>query len=106
VERTREIGVMRAIGARSATMMGMFVMEGILQGLLSWTISVPLSFVFGQSMAVAMGQTMFDTDLDYLYNFEAVIVWLVVILLISTLASIIPARNATRVSVQESLAYA
>jgi putative ABC transport system permease protein len=106
VERTREIGVMRAIGARSSTMMGMFVMEGILQGLLSWVISVPLSFAFGQSMAAALGQTMFDTDLDYLYNFEAVIIWLVIILVISTLASILPARNATRVSVRESLAYA
>jgi ABC-type lipoprotein release transport system permease subunit len=57
-------------------------------------------------MAAALGQAMFDTDLDYLYNFEAVIIWLVIILLISTLASIIPARNATQVSVRESLAYA
>jgi putative ABC transport system permease protein len=106
VERTREIGVMRAIGARSVTVMGMFVMEGILQGLLSWAIVVPISFFLGQPMAAALGQAMFDADLDYQYNLSAVLAWLVIILIISTLASILPARNATRISVQQSLAYA
>jgi putative ABC transport system permease protein len=87
-------------------MMGMFVMEGVLQGLLSWAIAVPISFVLSKPMANALGQTMFEgVNLDYAYNFEAVIVWLVIILIISTLASILPARNATVISVRESLAY-
>ena len=106
VERTREIGVMRAIGARTATIMGMFVMEGVLQGLLSWAIAVPISFLLGQPLANALGQTMFEANLDYQYNNQAVIIWLVIILIISTLASILPARNATRISVRDSLSYA
>ena len=106
VARTREIGVMRAIGARTATIMGMFVMEGVLQGLLSWAIAVPISFLLGQPLANALGQTMFEANLDYQYNNQAVIIWLIVILIISTLASILPARNATRISVRDSLAYA
>ncbi|MBI1881943.1 MAG: FtsX-like permease family protein [Chloroflexi bacterium] len=105
VERTREIGVMRAIGARSRTIMGMFVMEGVLQGLLSWLLSVPLSFALARLLANALGQIMFDANLDYQYNYPAVLIWLVIILVISTLASIVPARNATRISVRESLAY-
>jgi putative ABC transport system permease protein len=105
VERTREIGVMRAIGAGSGTMMGMFVMEGVLQGLLSWALAVPTSFILGKPLANALGQTMFEANLDFAYNFEAVLIWLVVILVISTLASILPARNATVISVRESLAY-
>jgi putative ABC transport system permease protein len=106
VERTKEIGVMRAIGARSGTIMGMFVMEGILQGLLSWAIAVPLSFILSQPLAQTLGQVMFQANLDYQYSFGAVVTWLVLIIVISAVASILPARNATHISVRESLAYA
>lgn len=106
VERTREIGVMRAIGARTRTIMGMFVMEGILQGLFSWAVSVPLSILIAGPLANALGQAMFEANLDYRYSLGAVVIWLVIILIISTLASIVPARNATSISVRDSLAYA
>ncbi|GAB4437875.1 MAG: FtsX-like permease family protein [Anaerolineae bacterium] len=105
VERTREIGVMRAIGARSPTIMGMFMMEGILQGLFSWALAVPISLALGRSLANALGQAMFDANLDYQYNYTAVVIWLVVILVIAVVASIVPARNATHISVRDSLAY-
>jgi putative ABC transport system permease protein len=105
VERTREIGVMRAIGAISRTMMGMFVMEGVLQGLLSWAMAVPISFILGKPMANALGQALFSANLDYQYSFGGVLTWLLMILVISALSSTLPARNATVISVRESLAY-
>ncbi len=49
---------------------------------------------------------MFSANLDYSYNWQAVGIWLVIILIISTLASILPARSATLISVRDSLAYA
>ncbi len=106
VERTKEIGVLRAVGARSRTIMSMFMMEGVLQGLFSWVVAVPISFVAGQAAAQTLGQVMFSANLDYRYNYSAVLTWLVVILIISILASILPARSATRISVRASLAYA
>ncbi|MCG3208278.1 MAG: hypothetical protein FOGNACKC_01881 [Anaerolineae bacterium] len=105
VERTREIGVMRAIGARTPTIMGMFMMEGVLQGLFSWAVAVPLSLFITQPLANALGQAMFEANLDFQYNYGAVLIWLGVILAISILASIVPARNATHISVRDSLAY-
>jgi putative ABC transport system permease protein len=106
VERTREIGVMRAIGAKSLTILGMFMMEGVLQGLISWVLVMPISFVLGKPLANALGTVLFEANLDYQYNFNAVFIWLVLILLISTFASILPARSATAISVRDSLAYA
>ncbi len=106
VERTKEIGVMRAIGAKTPVIMGMFVLEGLLQGLVSWLAAVPLSFVLGQYLAAMMGQALFNINLDYQFHTQAVMIWLVTVLLISILAALIPARNATLISVRESLAYA
>jgi putative ABC transport system permease protein len=97
---------MRAIGARSRSILGMFMMEGVLQGLFSWLVAVPISFFLGRPMANALGQAIFDANLDYQYNLGAVFTWLLVILIISSLASILPARNATQISVRDSLAYA
>jgi ABC-type lipoprotein release transport system permease subunit len=53
-----------------------------------------------------MGKAMFGATLSYQYNSSAVIVWLGVVVLIAILASIFPARGATRISVRDSLAYA
>ena len=106
VERTREIGVLRSIGADNATIMWMFVMEGVLQGFLSWLMAVPLAFVVAQPMSRVLGQAILDVDLDFAFNYTAVAIWLVAILSISVLASLVPAHNAARISVRESLAYA
>jgi putative ABC transport system permease protein len=106
IERTKEIGVLRAIGARSRTILGIFVMEGVLQGMVSWLAAVPLSILVSPPVARLMGQIMFGATLDYQYNWTAVLAWFGIILLISILASLLPARGATRISVRESLAYA
>ncbi|HEY6074876.1 MAG TPA: FtsX-like permease family protein, partial [Anaerolineales bacterium] len=106
IERTKEIGVLRAIGARSRTILRIFVMEGVLQGVLSWMIAVPLSILVSPSAAYALGHAMFGATLDYRYNWPAVFIWLGIVIVISVVASIMPARGATRISVRDSLAYA
>ncbi len=106
IERTKEIGVLRAVGARSSTILGIFIMEGVLQGLLSWLIAIPISYFASPFVASAMGHAMFGATLDFRFNWGAVLLWLGIILLVSILASILPARSATRISVRDSLAYA
>ncbi len=105
-ERTREIGVMRAIGAKTPIILGMLILEGVLQGVISWVIAVPLSFGLGKPLSALMGDAMFDIALDYRYNVQAMFIWLAMVVVISILASVMPARNATTISVRESLAYA
>ncbi len=106
IERTKEIGVLRAVGARSRTILGVFVMEGLLQGILSWVVAVPISFLASPYLAAALGKTMFGATLDFQYNWPAVGIWFGIILVVSALASLMPASGATRISVRDSLAYA
>ncbi len=106
VERTREIGVLRSIGGTSPTIMTMLVLEGMLQGLMSWLIAAPLALLVARPVANLLGQTIFETNLDFAFNYTAVGIWLVVVLAIAFFASIIPAHAASRISIRESLAYA
>lgn len=106
IERTKEIGVLRAIGARSRTILGIFLMEGVLQGMISWFVAIPLSLAVSPIAATQLGHVMFGATLDYQYNWAAVGIWLGIVVLVSILASIMPARGATRISVRDSLAYA
>jgi putative ABC transport system permease protein len=105
VERTREIGVMRAIGAQSNTLSMLYLMEGALQGLLSWLIAAPVAYVLSQPLARLLGQRMLDLDLDYAFNLPAVFIWLAVVMFFAVVASIYPARLAARARVRENLMY-
>jgi putative ABC transport system permease protein len=106
VERTREIGVLRSIGAQAKAIHSLFIMEGLFQGLFSFVIAVPLAFLLARPLADLLGQTMIDMNLSYQFNLPAVGIWLGIVVLISVLASLLPARSAGQISVRDSLAYA
>jgi putative ABC transport system permease protein len=106
IERTKEIGVLRAVGARSRTILGIFIMEGLLQGWLSWLIAIPISFLASPVVANQLGIAMFGATLDYRYDWLAAAIWFIVVSIISVIASILPARGAANISVRDSLAYA
>ncbi len=105
VERLREIGVMRSVGASSPSIISVFVTEGMLLGLLSWLLAVPLSIPCAKLFTDVIGQTVVGFGLDFEYAVGGVIVWLAIVLVLSALASLWPALKATRVSVRETLAY-
>jgi len=104
MERRREIGVMRAIGASSWTIFRLFIGEGLILGWLSWLIALPLSIPAGRVMVQAIGSAL-QSELFYNFYTRGPIIWLVVITILSILASWLPARGATKISVRESLAY-
>lgn len=105
LERTREIGVLRAIGAPNSGVAQVFILEGITIGLLSWVLGSLLAFPLTQGLNQAVGVAIMGAPLTYSYSIPGFWIWLVVVLILSALASFIPARNASRLTVREVLAY-
>ncbi len=105
VERTREIGVMRAIGATSLAIVGVFVIEGVFVGALSWVLAIPLSIPGVRLFGNLIGEAILELPLDFAYSTEGLVLWLLIVVVLSALASLWPALRAAGVSVREALAY-
>ena len=105
LERTREIGVLRAIGAPNRGVAAVFILEGVVIGLLSWLMGAVLAIPMSQGLNQALGQAVMGAPLTYSYSMPGLWLWLVIVALLSVLASFIPARNASRLTVREVLAY-
>ena len=105
VERGREIGVMRAIGGTSVAISGIFAGEGVFLGVLSWLIAVPFSVPGARAFSNLVGRALLNRPLHFSYSGAAVQLWLAIVVVLSTLASLWPALRATKVSVREALAY-
>jgi putative ABC transport system permease protein len=105
VERGREIGVMRATGATSLAVAGIIIAEGLLVGVLSWLLAVPLSYPGALFLSNALGDSLIRIPLEFTYSIDGVGLWLLIVAVLSALASLWPALRATRVSVREALAY-
>ncbi|MBN1991921.1 MAG: ABC transporter permease [Anaerolineae bacterium] len=105
LERTQEIGIIRVLGGPGRVVSQIVLTEGIFIGLLSWflgmLLAIPLSIYFGNSIGV----TFLNIPLVYTFPFWGIFLWLVLVIILSTIASLIPARSASRLSVRETLAY-
>jgi putative ABC transport system permease protein len=105
VERTREFGVMRAIGAKSRVILRNIISEGIFIGLMSWVIALPLSLPISFGIDYFIGTMSFRSPLPLVISPAGVGIWLAVILIGSIAASAWPARQAAQLTVRETLAY-
>jgi len=104
-ERTREFGVMRALGASRGVVLRVVLFEGIVTGLASWVAAValawPLTVVVARVLAAIAAQGLAPR-----LGGGAVGTLLLVLLAGATLACLFPALRASRWSVRESLAVA
>jgi putative ABC transport system permease protein len=104
IERTREIGMMRAIGASNGPVFQVFVIESLLVGLLSWPLGVLAALLSAKLLTDALSRIM-ETALIYTFSLGSVLLWLIIVAFIAVLATLQPAWQATRLSVREVLAY-
>jgi putative ABC transport system permease protein len=105
LERTREIGVLRAVGASNRSVIKVVLVEGLVVGAFSWVLGAILSGPSGRALAAAVVNAVMQADLNYQYSFFGLFLWLLVVLLIGVLASLAPARRASTLTVREVLDY-
>ncbi len=105
LERTREIGVMRAIGASDGSVRRIVIVEGVLIGVLSWAMGTAVAFPLSMLLSEAVGQSLLESPLSYTFSPPGALIWLVLVIVIATLASLLPAYRAARMSVRETLSY-
>ena len=104
-ERTREMGVLRAIGATPRAIIAMVQAEGLLIAMLSWLIAIPLSLPVSVLLARAFGRIMLPITATLVPQWNAVWIWLAMAVLVSLAACAWPARRATRISTAAAIAY-
>jgi putative ABC transport system permease protein len=105
LERTREIGIMRAIGGSNMDIQSIVIIEGILIGVLSWAISVFFSIPITYILCFGVGMALLTTPMNAVYGLTGIFTWLVVTIILATIASALPARRASRLTVKDTLAY-
>ena len=105
LERTREIGIMRAIGADDRAVMRTVIAEGVFIGMISFGLAVVLSIPFTYLLSTIVSLAVFQTPIDVVFTYTGYAIWLGLVLALSALASILPARNAARLTIREVLAY-
>ncbi|MCL2437593.1 MAG: ABC transporter permease [Coriobacteriia bacterium] len=104
IESTREIGIMRSVGASHLSIFGIYITQGLVVGTISWFFGVFLSWPLSYVLMMALSMTL-EMRLAYLFSFEGVVIWLVFVWVISILASLLPAWRASQVSIRDAISH-
>ena len=104
-ERRREMGVMRALGATPRIVWLMVVAEGVVIGVLSWAIAGLLAWPISKAIGDVLVRVLFRGGLDFTFEPLGLVIWMLVSITLSAVASFLPAWKASRVTVREALAY-
>jgi putative ABC transport system permease protein len=105
LERRREMGVLRAIGARPVVVWLIVVGEGAFVGLASFALAAVVAWPVSQALGNALVTLLFSGGLDFYFEPMGLLIWLAASLFLATAACLLPAWHASRGSIREALGY-
>jgi putative ABC transport system permease protein len=105
IERTRELGVLRAIGAGDADIARLVLAEGVAVAAVGALLAVPLSVPAGRALAEAVGELFLGGPPTYVFATWGAVAWLGIALAVALVAGALPALRAARLPVRKLVAY-
>jgi len=103
LERTRELGILKVSGATPAVISKIIVNEGLFIAVLSWVVAIVISMPLSLALGSFLGEMSFKMSLGLHVSWFAVLLWLVLVLVMATLASFLPSRQASKMAVHEAI---
>lgn len=79
--------------------------EGFVIGAISFALAIIISIPLSYGLAFIVSIAIFETPIDVLFTYQGYVIWLALALALSVLGSVLPARNAARLTIREVLAY-
>jgi putative ABC transport system permease protein len=104
LERTRELAVMKTLGATQPRLVGMVLGEAQTVALLSVLLALALSLPLTWVLDAMIGRLGFVAPLPFAVSPPALLAWLVLVLLVSLAAAWLPARRAAQLPIALALA--
>lgn len=102
-QRIREIGLRKAVGARSNAILQQFLLESVFLTLLGGTVGIALGI--GLTYVAALAVAAFGYEWQFLVPFSSVALGFCVSVAIGIFFGLYPARRASKVSAMEALRY-
>ena len=100
-ERTRELGMLRAVGTTRRQARRMIRHEGVITALIGAALGIPL----GLFLALLVTKALSQFDVRYSIPIGTLVVFGVIAVLAGLVAALLPARRAARLNVLEALQY-
>lgn len=105
IERTREFGVMKAIGASGLTIRRMVMFEGMFIAAVSCVVAIIPAIVLTWAMGAGLGNLFLGTPIPLAVSVQGIVMWILVVIGGAALATAAPASQAAGLTVREALAY-